>query len=265
MEDKRYKILLIEDDELDQMAFKQLVERENLPYVCKMVGSVSQAQSILSSERFDVVISDYLLGNGTGFDIMDSVKNTPFILVTGTGDEEIAVKAWKAGAYDYLIKDLERNYLKMVPITVENAIRHKKTKEKLQLLSRAIMSTTDSVYIADMENKIIFVNRAFCKTYGYREEEIIGKNSNILCKENPPAATPDSHHRAFGEQRVESYHARKDGGEFPVSISVSFIKDENEIEIAHVIVARDISERIFVEDKVRTINLKLKRENRLMS
>jgi len=76
------------------------------------------------------VIADCFLGDGTAFDILDLVKDTPIVVVTGTGNEEIAVKAWRAGAYDYLTKDLERSYLKTVPITVENAIRHKKAEDK---------------------------------------------------------------------------------------------------------------------------------------
>ena len=264
MENERYKILLIEDDQLDQIAFKRLIESENHPYDYKIADSVSQAQSILDSERFDVIISDYSLGDGTAFDILDLVKSTPFILITGTGDEELAVKAWKAGAYDYLIKDLERNYLKAVPITVANAVRHKRTEEKLQSLSRAVMNTDDSVYITDTDNKIIFVNRAFCEIYGYTEEEIIGKDCEILCRKSPTASEPENPHQAFGGRQIESYHTRKDGSEFPVSFSASVIRDENGNKTALIGVARDISERVLVEDKIRTINLKLKRGNRLI-
>jgi PAS domain S-box-containing protein len=253
MEDTRYKILLIEDDKLDQMAFMRMVESEELPYDCTKADSVSEAKKILGSEQFDIVISDYSLGDGTAFDILDLVKNTPVILVTGAGDEAIAIKAWKAGAYDYLVKDVERNYLKTVPITVENSVGHKKTEAKLQLLSEAVMSTDDSVYITDLENKVIFVNRAFCETYGYKEEEIIGKNSDIFCGEE-----------VFDGDQAGSYHTRKDGDKFPVSLSNSAIKNENGDEISFVGVARDISERVFIEDKVRNLNLKLKKGIRQM-
>ena len=262
MKNERYKILLIEDDKLDQMAFKRLVEGENLPYDYKIAGSVSEAQDILQSERYDVIISDYSLGADTAFDILDLVKNTPVILVTGVGDEDVAIKAWKAGAYDYLIKDLNRNYLKAVPITVENAVRHKRTKEKLQLLSRAIMSTDDNVYITDMEDKIIFVNRAFCETYGYDEKEVIGIDSDILCRKDTPIAETENPYQDFSEGQIESCHTRKDGSVFPVSVSTSVIKDENGEKTALIGVARDISERIFTEDKIRAINLKLSRGNR---
>jgi PAS domain S-box-containing protein len=220
---------LIEDDKLDQMAFKQFVENEELDYdlTLTIAGSVSQAQSILDSDGFDIIISDYSLGDGTALDILDLVRNTPIIVVTGGGNEKVAINAWKAGAYDYLIKDLERNYLKAVPITIENAIKHKKAKEQLQLLSGAIMSTDDSVYITDMENRIIFVNRAFCETYGYKQEDVIGKDCSILSKESYLNNDTEDIYSAFNGRESYSYHIREDGSEFPVFFSKSVIKYEN--------------------------------------
>ena len=256
METTRYKVLLIEDEKLYQTAFIRLVKEENLPYDYTIAQSVAEAQAALASERFDVVLADYSLGDGTAFDIQNLMKGAPVIFVTGIGDEKVAVKAWHSGAYDYLIKDIERNYLKTIAITIENAVSHKRAKEQVQLLSGAVMSTDDSVYITDMDDKIVFVNSAFSETYGYTEEEIIGKDSNILWKQgNLSTDKSGSYQNAGGE--VGFYHVRKNGDEFPVSLSRSVIKDENEDEIAFVGVARDISERVFVEDKVRTLNQKL--------
>jgi len=266
VENTRYRILLIEDNDLDQMAFKRLVESQELPYDCTMAGSASEATRILDSNQFDIVISDHLLGDGTAFDILDSAKNTPVIVVTGAGDEETAVKVWKAGAYDYLIKDLGLNYLKAIPITVENAIRHKVAEKKLQLLSGAIMSTDDSVYITDMQSNIIFVNKAFCKTYGYKEEEIVGKDGNILWIGKHQSQNTRS---VFQTRTIESnwevgfYHKRKDDSIFPVSLCRSTIKDSNGNDVAIVAVARDISERILIEDEFKTANLRLEKINQL--
>lgn len=246
MHNTKYKILLIEDDKLDQMAFLRMVETENLPYECTKADSIAQAKELLQSEEFDIVVADYSLGDGTGFDVIESVNGTPLILVTGAGDEAIALKAWREGAYDYLRKDVDRHYLKTMPITVENAIKHRKIEQKLRLLSEAVMSTEDSVYITDEHDSIIFVNRAFCQTYGYDEDEIIGEKSDILKSEQNGQSS-----------RQLTYHIRKDGTKFPVSLSVSPIKGENGSETAYVAVARDISERVLVEDKIRAINLKL--------
>jgi PAS domain S-box-containing protein len=268
MENTRYKILLIEDDQLDQMAFKRFVESNEIPYDCTVSGSVSQARQVLSTEQFDIIITDHSLGDGTAFDILELAKNTPVIVVTGAGDEETAVKAWKAGAYDYLVKDINQNYLKAIPITVENAVRHNMVEKKLQLLSGAVMSTDDSIYITDIQGKIVYVNKAFCKTYGYKEEEIVGQNGNLLWIGRHQSQNTRSvfQTKTSGSGwEVGFYHRRKDNSVFPVSLSRSNIKDTKGRDVAIVGVARDITERIIIEDELRTESVKLKNKMQLQS
>jgi len=258
MSDTKYKVLLVEDDKIDQLAFDRLIEDEHLPYDCRTAASVSEAQSILSSEKFDVVVVDYLLGDGTAFDVLDVVRDIPVIFVTGSGDEEVAVRAWKAGAYDYLVKDPDRNYLKTIPITIENAIGHKKTEEKLLLLRHAITCNDDIVLITDMEEKIIFVNRTFCDAYGYSEEEVIGKNCEILWKGSSGPVEKTSCCQAVSGWETGVYHRRKDGSEFPISLSRSSIKDEDGNAIGFLTTGRDISQSVYAERELRAINLELK-------
>jgi PAS domain S-box-containing protein len=265
MENTIYKVLFIEDNQLDQMAFKRFVDENNIPYNYTIAGSVKEALQALDSNVYDIVITDHSLGDGTAFEILKSVKNAPVIVVTGAGDEETAIKAWKDGAYDYLIKDLDQNYLKAITITVENAIKHKMTEKKLQLLSGAIMSTDDSVYIADMQGKITFVNKAFYVTYGYKEDEIMGQNSTILWagKQHTKNSRSVFQTRTVGSSwEVGFYHKRKDDSIFPISLSRSTIKDSNGNDVAIVGVARDISERILIEDELRTENQNLKKQIR---
>ncbi|MDD5327388.1 MAG: PAS domain S-box protein [Phycisphaerae bacterium] len=264
MESTKYKILLVEDDKLDQKAFERLVKKENLPYDYTIASSVAEAKNILGRELFDVVISDYTLGDGTAFDVLEVVKNTPTIIITGNGNEEVAINAWKAGAYDYLMKDLERNYLKTLPITVDNVAQRKKTEERVELLSGAIMSTDDSVYITDMENKIVFVNKAFCETYGYQEEEVKGRDSNILWIGKLQHKGCRSVFQVVSSAwEVGFYHKRKNGSVFPVSLSRSIIKDLAGNEVAVVGVVRDITERIIMEDELRTANQTLQKRSLL--
>lgn len=264
MENKKYRILLIEDDQLDQMAFTRFVESNAIPYDCTVSGSVSDAKQVLNSpEQFDIIISDHSLGDGTALDILESAKNTPVIVVTGAGDEETAIKAWKAGAYDYLVKDINQNYLKAIPITVENAVRHSMVEKELQLLSGAVMSTDDSIYITDMQGKIIYVNKAFCKTYGYEEQEIVGQNGNLLWIGRHQSQNTRSvfQSKTSGSGwEVGFYHRRKDNSVFPVSLSRSNIKDAKGRDVAIVGVARDITERIIIEDELRNQSTKLKKK-----
>jgi len=158
MDNSKLKILLIEDDKIDQKAFEWLIREENLPYDSAIVKSISEARDILDCKQFDVIVSDFSLCDGTAFDILSSVKDTPVILVTGAGNEEIAVKAIKAGACDYLIKDIGRTYLKAIPTMVENAIKHKKLELILDQKQKNLMAIFDAVPIGMLlvdENLIV--------------------------------------------------------------------------------------------------------------
>jgi PAS domain S-box-containing protein len=261
MQSSRYKILLVEDDKLDQVAFVRVIEDQDLPYDCELADSVTQAKELIDEKQFDVVVSDYALGDGTALDILESVESAPVILVTGVGDEELAVTAWRSGAYDYVIKDSGRSYLKTITITIENAVRHKRMESKLNLLSHAVVGAEDSVYITDLDNRIIFVNRAFCDTYSYSEEEVIGRDCNMLWKDSAASEA----FQANQGWEVGFYHRRKDGSEFPVSLSSSQICDEKGNVFAVCAIARDISERMKVEGELRTINQELKKQNQLKS
>jgi DNA-binding NtrC family response regulator len=141
MDSVRYKILLIEDNELDQMDFKRFFEDNDLPYDCTVSGSVSEAKRVLGAAPFDIIITDHSLGDGTALEILDLAGDTPVIVATGAGNEETAIKVWEAGAYDYMIKDANQNYLKDIPMTVENAIRQNMVEKKLHLLLSKVPPT----------------------------------------------------------------------------------------------------------------------------
>jgi PAS domain S-box-containing protein len=144
MDEAKYKVLLIEDDKLDQMAFKRLMKDEELLYDCVVASSVEEAKGLLSQEEFDVIVCDYSLGDGTAIDILDLTKSIPIIVVTGVGDEEVATNAWKRGAYDYIVKDIERNYLKVIPKAIENAIEHKQIKVALDRKQKNLEAIFDA-------------------------------------------------------------------------------------------------------------------------
>jgi len=133
VEEQRIKLLLIEDDEVDRLAFDRFVGKENLPYDYTCAGSVSEGKKALKAGPFDVVVTDFLLGDGTAFDLFGEVPpEIPVIVVTGEGDEEIAVQAMKAGALDYITKHHAGRHLALLPITVQNAIKAKRAEKALQ-------------------------------------------------------------------------------------------------------------------------------------
>ncbi len=247
-----YKVLLIEDDRIDQMAFRKMMESNALSYEYKIVDSANDAKALLQHTRFDVIITDYMLGDGTAFDFLRHLQDTPVIITTGAGNEEIAVMALREGAFDYLIKDVKGSYLKVLPVTIDNAVRRMRYQKQLRMLSHAVMSIGESVYITDIQNKLLFVNKAFVETFGYSEAEIAGKDSEIIlqrvCETSEGARICDGLEEAYNN---EAYYAKKDGTVFPVLASNSYVTDEDGNKLAKVGVIRDISEIRSVQEKLQ--------------
>lgn len=234
----KYRILVVEDDVVDQMAFKRFARDGAFPHDYAIVGSVTEAREILNIEKFDVVITDYSLGDGSALDIIKLLGDIPSIVVTGAGTEEVAVQAMKAGAYDYIVKDSDNAHLKLLPVTIGKIIESSNAMREIRMLTHAIRNVNDSVFITDLKNRITFVNDAFCRTYGYREDEVIGMNGSALGEID-------------GEG--EFFHKRKDGFELPVVLTVSTIKDESGDDRAIVRVAHNITERKIMEDELKTL------------
>lgn len=138
MTEQRIRILLVENDEVDRMAVERLVRDKGLPYDLKTAASLAEGMEQINKFKFDVILLDYQLGDGTGLDLLKEIRETPVILVTGSGSEEIAVQAMREGAYDYLIKDPVRNYLTVLPSTVQNVILRKRAEEEREKLIKEL-------------------------------------------------------------------------------------------------------------------------------
>jgi PAS domain S-box-containing protein len=176
------RLLLIEDDVIDQMAFKRYVAEEKLSFQFEMVKSLADAKARLAATSFDIIISDFNLGDGTALDVCDAANGTPLIITTGQGNEEIAVKAMKSGAYDYLIKDSERKYLKVLPLTVEKAanghraiVEKKKALADLRASEEKLREFFDDdiagAFICLPDGKLLQCNRSFARIFGFNSVE----------------------------------------------------------------------------------------------
>lgn len=190
MTETRRKVLLIEDNALDRMAFLRFMEGEKLPYDCSTAVSVAEAQRVLASETFDVIVCDYFLGDGTAIDILNSVKDIPIVVVTGVGDEEVAISAWKAGAYDYITKSCSPSHLTAIPKTIENAIRRHTLEDGLEAKRKTQEAIFDAVpvgmLLVDGHATVRSANDAIRQIVGRDYPDIINRQlSDVLgCSED---------------------------------------------------------------------------------
>lgn len=252
-------VLLIEDDVVDQMAFKRMIDDENMPYKYTIAGSLKEGMKFITANRYDIIIADYQLGDGTAFEIFEFAHDAPIIIATGVGDEVTAVKAMKMGAYDYIIKDRDRNYLQLLPITIDKAIqfkkigmKHKKAEkgsvENRKKFEAVFRSNPEPTVYLNKEKKVLDINPRFIELFGFELSEIQGKYINdVLVPENLKVEA-----QKFNESSAEAYvyyettRIKKNGESVEVYISAAPVILEGE-NLGVVVHYKNISEQKKIE------------------
>jgi PAS domain S-box-containing protein len=128
----KLKILSIEDNQKDQKKLKQYIASENLPYELTAVGSVPAAREALELMELDLILSEYHLGDVAAFDLLDGLEDPPLIILTVLKEEKNAIRALKSGASDYLFKDGQGEYLKLLPAAIEKAVQEREGENEFK-------------------------------------------------------------------------------------------------------------------------------------
>ncbi len=124
-------ILVVDDDP----GLTRLIERElrREGYLTAAAGSGAEATSWLQQHRADLLLLDLKLPDIEGPALIESMvamgRNVPFIIITGQGDERVAVDMMKRGALDYLVKDV--NFIEFVPTMVRRALSQLDKEQRL--------------------------------------------------------------------------------------------------------------------------------------
>lgn len=130
--EETWRILLVEDDEVDRIAVKRCLARSELEVHLETASSIAAGREALLRLRFDCLILDYRLPDGDAMQLLRNAtaKVPPVIILTGHGSALIAVELMKAGAADYLPKD--ELTPSRISQSVRNALRVRRSEEALR-------------------------------------------------------------------------------------------------------------------------------------
>lgn len=111
----RFSVLLIEDDADAMRITRDFVQSQDFEVSCASSGA--QGLELAAAHSPDIVVADLRLPDIDGLKVMRAIHeqtpHTPFVLVTGFGDTEIAISALRAGAIDYLRKPVDLDALSL--------------------------------------------------------------------------------------------------------------------------------------------------------
>lgn len=248
------RLLLVEDSEDDAMLLTRELRRGNYDPVYERVDTAAAMSEALDREQWEIVIADYAMPQFSGISALQVLQqkqlDLPFIIVSGTIGEDVAVGAMKAGAHDYLNKD---NLARLVP-AVERELREAKVRQERIVAQEQIREQAalldvaqDAIIVQDLEDRICFWNKSAERLYGWTSQEVIGKKAAELLFADPTATLHLTPHPSLltrkGEWQGELDQVTKEGEEIIVESRWRLMRDGSGQPKSVLVVNTDITEK----------------------
>ena len=158
-EGRRIQVLIAEDSEDDALLILRELKRGKYNPIMRRVDSAGDMQDALQAQPWDLIIADH---NMPSFDSKEALAlakqqdpNTPFILVSGSIGEEVAVDAMKAGAHDYVMKD---NLTRLLP-AIDRELREAANRRAHQVAQAKIRHMAYHDSLTELLNRSEFERR----------------------------------------------------------------------------------------------------------
>jgi signal transduction histidine kinase len=139
-EKQTIRILYMEDDPGLARLFQKKIRRAG--YTVDIARDGREGLEMYSSGQYDVVVTDQSMPGHNGLEVIEIMSSQgalpPTIMITGTGNEQIAVEAMKLGASDYMVKDVEGGYLDLLPTVIERVLHQQRLIVEKQQAEQAL-------------------------------------------------------------------------------------------------------------------------------
>lgn len=264
------RILHLEDDRHDAELVQAALEEGGIACNVTRVETRDDFEAALEKGGVDLILADHKLPSFDGPSALaiadEKHPEIPFIFVSGTMGEELAIETIKNGATDYVLK---QRLSRIVP-AVRRALKEvaelnlrKKAEDSLEKLMRQneliLNSVGEGIFGLDSEGKHTLVNPAAAEMLGYEIEELIGKDSHEICHHSRADGSP------YPRKECPIYMAYKDGLVHHVRDEVFWRKDGTSFFVAYistpiiengklagaVVTFRNITERKLAEEELR--------------
>jgi PAS domain S-box-containing protein len=258
------RILHVEDDVADAELTRDLLETGGIACDLTRVETESGLLTALQQRAFDLVLADYSLPSFDGESALRIVReqhpDLPFIFVSGTMGEEVAIDALKLGATDYVLKT---RMSRLVP-AVHRALREARERSELRRaehelrereskIRRLVDANIVGILISDLKGRIIEANDAFLQMIGYTREDL--REGRLHRTELTPPEWRAVSERAVTELATkgvcdlfEKQYLRRDGTRVPVLVAAAAIEGPKGENVAFVL---DLTERKRAEEAAR--------------
>jgi PAS domain S-box-containing protein len=249
---KPLRILIVEDSADDAALLLRELTRGGYAPVHQRVETADDMRVALERLTWDIIASDWTMPRFSAFAALELLTATgldlPFLVISGTVDEETAVAALKAGAHDYLSKNKLGRLIPAIERELRDGEARRARKRAEEMFHLVVEAAPTGITIVDHEGAIQLVNVQTERLFGYTRSELLGQSIEMLIPERF-RQQHESHRAKFFQApspRVmgagrDLRGLRKDGKEFPVEIGLSPVKTSDGVQVMASII--DITER----------------------
>ena len=270
MEDRSHSrtVLIVDDHQGLISLIQRCLSREGFHTAFAHTGQ--EALTWLSEHHADLLLLDLQLADMSGEDLIHHLKQRaltlPFIVVTGQGDERLAVKMMKGGARDYFIKD--SSLIELLPSIVTQTFEQLHQEQRLRLaeetlreererMAITLSSIVEGVLTTDRRGHITYMNGMAEELSGWKQRDAMGRSIEEVVRflhsgVNEENDHPVTHVLAVGTplHPLDHYplfdHVK---GERPVVYSVSPLRRSDGNLLGAVLILRDMTERIKLDEE----------------